>query len=104
MRTKMMISLAGSTLAGTAAADPEIAPGYYHHMMGWDAGFLGIGMMILFWGGLIVLVVLAVRWLGDEKMMGRGSKPSAMDVLRDRFARGEIDLEDFEARKKALND
>lgn len=35
-----------------AFADP-LAEGYYHgHMNGWGMGLMGLGMMILFWGGL----------------------------------------------------
>lgn len=57
-------------------------------------------MMVLFWGLIIDAVVLAVRWL-----IRQGSEPrsdSALDILRQRYARGEIDKEEFDARKKDL--
>lgn len=78
---------------------------------GWDWGFghmaFGGLMMVLFWGGIIVLIVLAVRWLGT----GSSSAPSAhpprktpREILEERFARGEIDKEEFEERRKLLSD
>jgi putative membrane protein len=70
----------------------------------------GSAMMIVFFGGIIALVVLAVRWLGGSGPgsghgMGHGSgsggKP-AIDILRERFARGEIDKAEFEERRRVL--
>ena len=63
-------------------------------------------MMILFWGGVILLIVLAVRYLGrgsaggGERLTG-GKVP--LQILEERFARGEIDKEEFEQRKRALS-
>jgi putative membrane protein len=80
---------------------------YYGHMWGggYGAGFLGFGMMILFWGGLIFLAVLAVRWFSNG---GGGSTASsgqsAIDALKNRLAKGEIEIEDYEARRRALED
>ncbi|SMF27393.1 putative membrane protein [Tistlia consotensis] len=63
--------------------------------------------MILFWGALIVLVVLLVRRFGARTTRGdAASPPSAstpLDILNERFARGEIDKEEFEERKKLLS-
>ncbi len=54
-------------------------------------------MMILFWAGVIVLVVLAVRWLGG---VGHGL---ARDILDERFADGDIDKDEYEERKRLLS-
>ncbi len=63
-------------------------------------------MMLLFWGGVIVLIVLAARWLGrdsgDQSASPAGK--TALDILKDRFARGEINRAEFEERKKLLSD
>ncbi|MZR15005.1 hypothetical protein GQE99_18450 [Maritimibacter sp. DP07] len=76
--------------------------GYYHHMDGWGYGMMGFGFMGLFWIVLAVLVVFAIRWLAQDHR-GAGSRaPDAVDILRERLARGEIDVEEFEARKAAL--
>lgn len=64
-------------------------------------GFLGIGMMILVWGGIILLSVLAVRYFVGGNA-GQASKTAALDILRERLAKGEIEPEEFETRRKAL--
>ncbi|UCD36014.1 MAG: SHOCT domain-containing protein [Nitrospiraceae bacterium] len=73
-------------------------------MMHWDYGWgMGFGWvsMIVFW----VLVVLGI--VSVIKMIAGGAhkteKPeTAMDVLKKRYARGEIDREEFEQKKKDL--
>ncbi len=71
--------------------------------MGWMWGAWGIGMMLmmlLFWGLVIAAIVLGVRWLvGQPKV----SQPdSALEILRQRYARGEINREEFEQKKRDL--
>lgn len=71
------------------------------HPMWWGAwGFGMMFMMILFWGLIIVGVVLAIRWLAGQGKETRTD--SALEILRQRYARGEINKEEFEARKKDL--
>lgn len=88
-------------VAGTALADPGYM-GDYDHMM-WGGGLLGGAMMLLFWGALIALIVFAVRWFSDG---GRGPgiarRDDPLETLRDRFARGEIEEDEFKRRKAAL--
>ncbi len=72
------------------------------HPMWW--GVWGIGMMLmmfLFWVLVVVGLVAAIRWI-----IAKGKPPrsdSALDILRERYARGEINKEEFEARKKDLS-
>ena len=73
-----------------------------HPMWGmWGAwGFGMMLIMLVFWGLIIVGLVLGIRWLVSQ---GRESRSdTAMDILRQRYARGEIDKEEFEARKRDL--
>jgi len=58
-------------------------------------------MMLVFCGMVIVGIVLEIRWLVTQ---GRGSRPTdpALDILRQRYARGDISKEEFEAKKKDL--
>ncbi len=67
----------------------------------WGAwGFGMMLMMLVFWGLIIVGLVLGIRWLVSQ---GRESgSDTALDILRQRYARGEIDKEEFEARKRDL--
>jgi len=70
---------------------------YYGHMFGW--GIWGWLMMPLFWGGIILLVVWLVR-----EVSGTNSSRSnrALEILKERYAKGEISQEEFEAKKKDL--
>ena len=79
----------------------------------WGAGW-GIGMMLLsllFWVFIIVGLGAGVWWLvrhGSREFPSQGrsgqseSSDSAMDILRQRFARGEIAREEFEERHRVL--
>ena len=56
-------------------------------------------MMLVVWGGLIFLGIWAVRALSGNRAH---TSDSAMDLLRKRFAAGEISSEEFEKSKKVL--
>jgi putative membrane protein len=58
-------------------------------------------MMILFWVLIIVAVVLGIRWLIGQGKESRSD--SALEILRQRYARGEINKEEFESRKKDVS-
>ncbi|MBI2529093.1 MAG: SHOCT domain-containing protein [Candidatus Rokubacteria bacterium] len=66
-------------------------------------GAWGIGMMIMgliFWAGVIVVIVLGIRWLASQ---GREPRPdTALDILRQRYARGEIGKEEFDSKRQDL--
>ena len=83
---------------------------YGNHMGGWGYA-LGIISMVLFWGVLIVAVVAAIRYLGHGRREGAPPQPgaapppraSAEDLLAERFARGEIDAEEYQRRLDTLH-
>lgn len=85
-------------------------------MMGWyNDGSMGTGgwiamilMMSLFWGAVIFAGVMIFRGTSDSRG-GRDSAPAdrsvyrdPMDILNERFARGELENEEYEARKAVL--
>ena len=77
------------------------------NMMGWGGGpgLAGGGLlMLLFWGVLIVAAVVAVRWLWDQSRpaAGHGREESSLEILKRRYARGEIRREEFELKKRDL--
>ena len=70
-----------------------------------DCGWMpmmGFGMlfMALFWVALIVAVVLVVKWLMGQG--GASREDSALDIVKKRYARGEINKQEFEERKRDL--
>jgi putative membrane protein len=56
--------------------------------------------------GIVVLIVLAIRWLLRNTATGNRltgpAEDAAMRALRERFARGEIDAQEFEERRRVL--
>ncbi len=72
----------------------------HHGMMGWGGFILGPIMMILIVAAIVALVVVLLRWfgIGHRDATRRG----ALDILEERFARGEIDKQEFEERRGLL--
>ncbi len=91
-------------LAAPAVAQP--AWGYGHPMMGGAWMFFGFLFMLLLLVLLVAAAVAILRWLGVLPQAGtrRGSRTDALAILEERLARGEIDVDEFERRKKALSD
>lgn len=68
--------------------------------MGWGMGGFGGLFMIFFWALIIIGAVLIVRWMMEQS--GGGRSKSALDILRERYARGEIQKEEYEEKKREL--
>lgn len=69
-------------------------------MGGWGGMAFG-GLMMIFWIALLVgIIVLIVRWIGGSSRQN-GSR-DALDTLKQRFARGEIDTVEFKERSSQL--
>jgi len=84
--------------------------GYGYHG-DWGMGGAGWFGMILFW----ILAILAIVWLLRALELGRGlpgvdphrnrrtgREDRAISILRERYARGEIDSDEFQRRKQDL--
>lgn len=77
--------------------------GYDGFGFGW--GGMGIGML-LFWALIIAVVVALVRGLGGARSAAsepRARERTALDVLGERYARGEIDKNEFEQKRRDLS-
>ena len=64
---------------------------------GWGGGF----GMILFWGVIIAVVVFVMRNAGNNTEAGEGDK-TPLNILKQRYARGEIGKDEFEQKKRDL--
>lgn len=76
-------------------------------MMGnWGMGWFGMVVMVIFWGLIIAGVVLLIRWLvqntGSNRRSVASTESKAMDILNERYAKGEIGRDEFESMKKDI--
>jgi len=97
-----MAMLAAATIAAPAAAQPS-QPYYGPHM--WEgAGWMFFGplTMILFIAAIVALVVLLVRWMVGSGGAAHASTSRPLDILKERFARGEINKDEYEERRRVL--
>lgn len=111
MRATAAGLIGGLTTALPAAAQQQ---GYYHgrgwgdHMMGWGFPFAGILMFVVV-AAVIVVAVLLIRYLwnvGHSQGTGPAgngqSRREALHILDTRYAKGEIDREEYLRRKEDL--
>ena len=79
--------------------------------MYWGNGMGGWGMVLmtisslLFWGLVIAGIVALVRYAGRSSHVGAppGDRPTPQQVLAERFARGEIDEDEYTRRLQVLD-
>ncbi len=71
--------------------------------MGWGGGF-GMAFvfifMVVFWGGIAALIIWVVNKL--TKSGNTTSRSNSLDIAKERYAKGEINKEEFEQIKKDL--
>lgn len=73
----------------------------YGPMGGWGFGFGGI-VTTLFWILVIVGVIALIRWMSRESKRSSSHEKSALEILKERYVKGEIDRKEFEEKKKDI--
>lgn len=92
---------------GGALAQRQGNDWMWHSSSGWGHMIFGGLMMILFWGAVIVSIIFLVRWLSGHLGSSHSPAPTQqtpLDILKERFARGEIDKDEYEERRKLLSE
>lgn len=72
---------------------------WYPDMMGWGGG-LG---MIIFWIIMIVFIVALVKFIATQSSNWTERKETPIEILKRRYASGEINKEEYEQKKKDLD-
>lgn len=83
---------------GNAAPGPDY--GYYRHMHMWGGGFHPL-LSLLILVAIVAIIARAFGWHRRGYYRGRIGA-GALDILEERFARGEIDKAEFEEKRKLL--
>jgi putative membrane protein len=79
--------------------------GYMGDGYSWGGMVFGMVSMLLFWVLLIAAVVILIRYAGGGGISsGRQQEKTALNILKERYARGEIEREEFEQKKRDLSE
>ncbi len=76
--------------------------GYMNNGWGLGLGILGGIIELAFWIFVVLMVVYVIKYIVSEKRHLAKGGDSALRILRERYARGEINKEEFESRKDDL--
>lgn len=100
------MSFSGDMMGQWGGMGPGMMGGYGGYGMGYGMGWFGGLIMIVFWVLVIVGLVFLIRWLAAStkgETRGASTGESPLDILKKRYARGEINKEEFEEKKKDLS-
>jgi putative membrane protein len=70
---------------------------------GWGWGWFGLIHMVLWWFLIILGIVVLAKWLFGGAARQGSPERRALEILAERYARGEIDKKEFEEKKRDLS-
>ena len=74
----------------------------WDHMQGYGGMGFGWGFGLIIWVLLIVGIVIGIKWLISSSGSGVHST-TALEILKQRYARGEIDKAEYEDKRRSLS-
>ena len=104
-------------LISAASAFAQAGPGqspreeYMHHPFGgmMSGGWLGMAFHVVFFILILIVLVLVIKWLLMQSSQSKREdkaipeqKSRSLEILKERYARGEIDRQEFEQKKQDL--
>lgn len=100
----MTLMIAIVAVPSPSYAQSDFAPWRMMHDWGWGGMWLGPIFMLLVLGGLIIGIAALVRVLAGNRCVSDPTSRNAREILDGRYARGEIDREDYLRRRDDMAD
>jgi putative membrane protein len=72
----------------------------YGHMQPWMS-WVGPIVMIVFWALVVTAILFLIRYLAHQSRSSANDS-SALAILKERYAKGEIDKEEFDQKRKDI--
>ncbi len=76
---------------------------WHNWSAGWNDGYVGMPMfMHLVWYAALIVLAAVLATYVIRRSEGGSGRPSAMDVLKERYARGELTKDDYDRMRKDI--
>lgn len=97
-----MMSVMMSGMMGGVSKSSALTNYSNNSMM--NFGFMSFGwiFMILWWALIVFGIIALIKWLSGNSYGSRNRKNTPLDILKERYAKGEIDKKELEEKKKDL--
>jgi putative membrane protein len=104
MNSGMMQMMLGSGIMGNWSNSSALNNNFTNPMSMMNFGFAPFGwiFMILFWALVIAGIVALIKWIAGQNKTESEKGETAMDILKARYAKGDINKKEFEEKKKDL--
>jgi len=105
MNSGMMQMMIGSGMMGNWSNSLALNNNFTNPMSMMNFGFAPFGwiFMILFWALVIAGIVALIKWIAGQNKTESKNNKTALDILKERYAKGDINKKEFEEKKKDLN-